>query len=299
MKTTALIARRYGQPDVLEFTTFELQPLGIGLARIAVRAAGINPVDARRMTGEFRHGTLPLSFGTEFAGTVVGLNGDAGGWKVGDEVLGSGGDFTHATVIDVPVANLVRRPPSVPWQVGGSLAGAAQTAVTILEELGPISSLLVHGGAGGVGSITLQLAKRQGIAVVATGSGANQDYLASLGAIPVIYGPGLIQRVEKAWPDPFDASIDMAGSDEATQASLARVKPDGTIGSIAALQPASKRIRQIWRRRDPEVVERIVAGIAAGDLDWEVSATYPLADAPKAYDAILRRHVRGKSVLTF
>jgi NADPH:quinone reductase-like Zn-dependent oxidoreductase len=299
METTALIAQGYGQSDVLEFTTLELPPFGVDLARIAVRAAGINPVDARRMTGEFRHGTPPLSFGTEFAGTVVGLNGDAGGWKVGDEVLGSGGDFTHATVIDVPVANLVRRPPSVPWQVAGSLAGAAQTAVTILEEFKPISSLLVHGGAGGVGSITLQLAKRQGIAVVATGSDTNQDYLRSLGAIPVVYGPGLTERLEKAWPGLFDASIDMVGSDEATQSSLARVKPDGTIGSIAALQPSSPRIKQIWRRRDPKVVERIVAGIAAGDLDWEVSATYPFDEAPKAYDAILRRHVRGKSVLTF
>ena len=299
METTALIARRYGQSDVLEFTTFELPPLGVGQARIAVRAAGINPVDARRMTGEFRHGAHPLSFGTEFAGTVVGLNGDAGGWNVGDEVLGSGGDFTHATVIDVPVANLVRRPPSVPWEVAGSLAGAAQTAVTILEELGPISSLLAHGGAGGVGSITLQLARRQGIAVVATGSQANQDYLASLGAIPVVYGPGLIERLAMAWPDLFDASIDMAGSDEATQASLARVRPDGIIGSIAALQPSSPRIKQIWRRRDPRVVERIVDGIAAGDFAWKVSATYPFDNAHKAYDAILRRQVRGKSALVF
>ena len=87
METTALIAHRYGQSDVLAFTTFELPPLGVSQARIAVSAAGINPVDARRMTGEFRHGTPPLSFGTEFAGTVVGLNGNAGGWDVGDEVL--------------------------------------------------------------------------------------------------------------------------------------------------------------------------------------------------------------------
>ena len=299
METMALTAKRYGQSNVLEFTTFELPPLGVGLARIAVRAAGINPVDARRMTGELRHGTPPLSFGTEFAGTVIALNGDAGGWRVGDEVLGSGGDFTHATVIDVPIANLVMRPPSVPWQVAGSLAGAAQTAVTVLEELGPVSSLLVHGGAGGVGSITLQLARRQGIAIVATGSEANQDYLASLGAIPVVYVPGLTERLAMAWPDMFDASIDMAGSDEATQASLARVRSDGTIGSIAAMQPSSPRVKQIWRRRDPRVVERILAGIAAGDLAWEVSATHPFADAPKAYDAILRRHVRGKSVLVF
>src|SRR3954469_3141471 len=129
MKTTALTATRYGQPGVLDFTTFELPALASDTARIEGKAAGINPVDARRMTGELRFGELPLFFGTEYAGTIVALNGDRSGWEVGDEVLGSGGDFTHATIIDVPIANLVRRPPSVSWAIAGSLAGAAQTAL--------------------------------------------------------------------------------------------------------------------------------------------------------------------------
>jgi NADPH2:quinone reductase len=299
MQTTALTARGYGQPDVLEFATLDLPDLAPGTARITVRAAGVNPVDARRLTGELRFGEPPLFFGTEYAGTIVALNGDTGGWAVGDEVLGSGGDFTHATIIDVPVANLVRRPASVPWTVAGSLAGAAQTALTILEQLGPIASLLIHGGAGGVGSITIQLAHAQSIAVVATGSNASQDYLRALGATPVVYGPGLVERLEQARPGLFDASIDMAGSEEATEASLARVKPHGLIGTIAAMRPTSPRVTPIMRRRDPALVERVVAGIAAGDLRWEVSAAYGFADAPQAYDAILARHVRGKSVLTF
>jgi NADPH2:quinone reductase len=299
MKTTALTATRYGQPGVLDFTTFELAALAGDTARIEVKAAGINPVDARRMTGELRFGELPLFFGTEYAGTIVALNGDSGGWAVGDEVLGSGGDFTHATIIDVPIANLVRRPPSVSWAVAGSLAGAAQTAMTILEELGPISSLLVHGGAGGVGSITIQLARQRGIAVVATGSNANQDYLVSLGAVPVVYGPGLDRRLEQARSELFDASIDMAGSEEATEASLTRVKADGVIGSITAMRPTSPRVKPIMRRRDPSLVERVVTGVAAGELNWEVSATHAFAEARSAYEAILGRHVRGKSVLTF
>ena len=299
METTALTARRYGQPDVLEYVTFAMPDLAPDTARIEVKAAGINPVDARRMTGEFRFGELPLFFGTEYAGTIVALNGDEGGWTVGDEVLGSGADFTHATIIDVPIANLVRRPLSVAWEIAGSLAGAAQTALTILEELGPVSSLLVHGGAGGVGSLTIQLARQQGITVVATGSEANQGYLRTLGATPILYGPGLIEKLERAWPGLFDASIDMAGTAEATEASLARVKADGLIGSIAAMRPSSERVRPIMRRRDPALIERVVAGIVAGDLKWVVSARYPFDDALLAYRAILARHVRGKSVLTF
>jgi NADPH:quinone reductase-like Zn-dependent oxidoreductase len=299
MKTTALTAKRFGQPNVLEFITFDMPDLARDTARVAVKTAGINPVDARRMTGELRFGEPPLFFGTEYAGTIVAVNSEGGEWSVGDEVLGSGGDFTHATIIDVPIANLVRRPSSLPWVTAGSLAGAAQTALTIMEELGTISSLLVHGGAGGVGSLTVQLARQQGIAVVATGSEANQDYLRALGATPVIYGPGLIERLEQARPGIFDAAIDMAGSAEATEASLARVRADGLIGSIAAMRPSSERVRPIMRRRDPAHIERVVAGVVAGDFKWVVSAEYPFEDALSAYRAILARHVRGKSVLTF
>jgi NADPH:quinone reductase-like Zn-dependent oxidoreductase len=299
MKTTVLTSTRYGQPSDLEYSSFELPPLADGSARIEVRAAGVNPVDARRLRGEFRFGGLPLSFGTEYAGTIVALNREDQGWKLGDEVLGSGADYTHATFIDVPIALLVRRPPSVPWAVAGSLAAAAQTGSTILEELGSIASLLVHGGAGGVGSLTIQLARQQGINVVATGSKANQDYIQSLGAIPVVYGLGLVERIQQVHPELFDASIDMAGSDEATETSLALVKPDGIIGSITGLPLASNRMKQIMRRRDPVTIERIVTLVASGELSWEISASYNFKDAKLAYEAILGRHVRGKSVLVF
>jgi enoyl reductase len=298
MHTTALTAPQYGPPEVLEFTRFELPALGPGQARIAVKAAGVNPVDARRLIGELRYGEPPLFLGTEFAGRIMTLGTGDAQWTVGDDVLGAGEAFTHATIIDVPLANLIRKPPSVPWVVAGSLAGASQTAVTILEDLGPISSLLVHGGAGGVGSITIQLAAQSGATVVATGSTANHDYLRSLGAIPVEYGPGLVDRIRNVHPAPFDASIDMAGTEEATQASLATVDPNGVRGTIAT-RSSSPRITPIWRRRDPHSIERVTSGIADGSLTWEVSSTYPFTDAANAYRAILAGHVRGKSVLTF
>jgi NADPH2:quinone reductase len=195
MQTKALTASQYGQPDVLQFTSFDLPQLGDEMALIEVKAAGINPVDARRMTGELRYGNLPLFFGTEFAGTIIGLGDSAGDWHVGNAVLGSGGDFTHATFIHVPIANLVKKPVNVTWEVAGTLAGVAQTAVTILEDIGPVSSLLIHGGAGGVGTLTIQLARLAGIEVVATCSEANKSYIRSLGATPVVYGNGLLQRL--------------------------------------------------------------------------------------------------------
>lgn len=116
MQSTVMIAKTYGQADVLEFLGVELPALAVGMARIQVRAAGINPIDARRMTGEFRHASLPQTFGTEFAGEIIEINTPGNTrWTVGDAVLGSGGAFTHATVIDVPVGNLVAKPAAMSW----------------------------------------------------------------------------------------------------------------------------------------------------------------------------------------
>lgn len=299
MKTTILIARAYGQPDVLEFLEQALPPLARGMARIAVKSAGINPIDARRMTGEFKHSPLPQAFGTEFAGVIAGLPAGITDWAIGDEVLGSGNGFTHASHIDVPLENLIRRPANMSWEVAGSLAGAAQTAMTILDELGPISSLLVHGASGGVGSILVQLAKARGIDVVATASSSNQDYLRGLGATAVAYGQGLIERLKESYRALFDASVDMSGGDEATNASLAVVKAGGVIASIAGKKLSSPRVRAIWVKRNPKNLKQVVGGVAAGRLSWVVSRSFDFADAPAAYAAILDGHTRGKSVFTF
>ena len=299
MKSTILIARTYGQPEVLEFFEQDLPGLAAGMARIEVKAAGINPIDARRMTGEFRHAPMPQGFGTEFAGVIVDLPPGTKGWVVGDEVLGSGAGFTHATVIDVPLANLVARPANLDWSVAGTLAGVAQTAMTILGDVNGARSLLIHGGSGGVGSIAIQIARSRGIDVVATASSRNQDYIAELGATPVEYGPGLIERLEAVRPTPFDAAIDMSGKDEATQASLARVKPGGLIGSIAGVPASSDRVQALWTKRNPANLKTVVDGVAEGRFRWEVSKTYPFAEAATAYRAILDGHTRGKTALTF
>lgn len=300
MQSTTLVARQYGKAeDVLEFVTATLPALPAGMARIQVKAAGINPIDARRMTGEFRHAELPQTFGTEFAGVIVDIDPSVTGWSIGDEVLGSGGALTHATIIDVPVANLVARPQSLDWAVAGSVAGAAQTAMTILDEIGDIRSLLVHGASGGVGSITVQLAVERGIKVVATASAANQAYLSSLGAIAVVYGDGLTERIQQAFPDLLDASVDNAGTEEATQASLARVKPDGIIATIAGRKVSSERVKPIFVKRNVSNLRHVVDGVAAGRFKWEVSRTYPFEKAVQAYTDILDGHTRGKSVLVF
>lgn len=171
--------------------------------------------------------------------------------------------------------------------------------MTILDEVGNVGSLLIHGASGGVGSITVQIARSRGIDVVATASTRNQDYLAELGATPVECGSGLVGRLEAAHPALFDASIDMSGKEEATQASLARVKPGGLIGSIAGVRSSSDRVQALWTKRDPSKLKAVVDGVAEGRFGWELSKTYPFAEAAEAYAAILAGHTRGKSALIF
>ena len=115
----------------------------------------------------------------------------------------------------------------------------------------------------------------------------------------MVYGPGLIDRLNEAHPAPFDASVDMAGDAEATNASLTTVKADGTIGSITGKKPTSPRVQAMWVKRNPKNLQKVVDGIAAGRLSWVVSRSFDFADAPAAYAAILDGHTRGKSALTF
>ncbi|MBQ0151344.1 MAG: NADP-dependent oxidoreductase, partial [Chryseobacterium sp.] len=284
MTTTILIAQSYGPADkVLEFHTQELPALQSGMARIKVKSAGINPIDARRMTGEFRHGNMPQTFGTEFAGEILELSGNSTTFKVGDAVLGSGGGFTHATVIDVPVTNLILKPESMSWDVAGTLAGVSQTASTILDEIGPIKSLLIHGASGGVGSITIQLAKERGIDVVATASAKNQEYLQQLGAKAVVYGDGLVERLKSVHPEPFDASIDMSGTEEATQASLQTVKEDGFIGTIAGKPVSSPRVQAVWVKRNVNNLKHVVDKVGDGTFSWQVDQVFRFEEASEAY----------------
>lgn len=299
MNSTILIAHAYGQSNVLEQEIHALPALTSGMARIQVKAAGINPIDARRMTGEFKHADLPQTFGTEYAGVIVELSGDHGTWKVGDEVLGSGGSFTHATIIDVPVANLVKKPSNISWAVAGTIAGAAQTAMTIIDEMGPAQTLLVHGGSGGVGSVVIQIAVDNGIEVVATASAKNQDYIRDLGAVPVVYGEGLTERIKQRHPKAFDVSIDMIGNEEATQASLALVKPNGFKGTIAGRKLSSNQIQPVWVKRNVSNLQHVVDGVAEGRFKWSVSREYPFENAREAYSDILTGHTQGKSVLIF
>lgn len=190
--------REFGPPEVLTLTEVETPPAGPGEVRVRVKVAGVQPADCAVRGGWTPPGAtlkLPQIPGNEFAGTIDQVGNRVPGLEVGDEVLGFRVLECYAEYVVVPASQIVKKPTSLPWEVAGGLTGAGQTAHIALEQLGfgAGDTVLIHAAAGAVGTLAVQLARLRG--ALGTASPTNHDYLRELGAEPVAYGEGLVDRV--------------------------------------------------------------------------------------------------------
>lgn len=209
----------YGGPDVLRVVDAPVPNPGPGQVRVAVRAAGVNPIDSKILQGfmqEVMPLTLPAGLGSDLAGIVEQVGTGVESFQVGDEVLGSSLTPAISEYALADSANLVMKPAEVSWEVAGSVAGAGGTAWSVLNRLRVRrgETLLVHAAAGGVGTFAVQLAVARGARVIGTASERNFDYLESIGAEPVSYGDGLLERVRGMAPHGVDAVLDASGRGE-------------------------------------------------------------------------------------
>src|SRR3954454_9688419 len=188
----AVMFTEYGDPDVLHVADVPEPHPEAGQVRIAVRAAGVNPVDWKARSGVMRE-VMPVSFpaidGREAAGVVDEVGGDVAGVAVGDEVFGFavGGAAAEYAVLDA----FARKPAGLSWEAAAGLPVAAETSVRVFTVLGGVGegqTLVVNGAAGGVGVAAVQLARARGARVIGTAGEANHDFLRSLGAEPTTYG---------------------------------------------------------------------------------------------------------------
>jgi NADPH:quinone reductase-like Zn-dependent oxidoreductase len=235
--------------------------------------------------------------------------GPAGPVEVGDEVIAYRAAGAYAAELVVPAAAVVPKPAALSWEQAGGLLLTGATAVHALEtvHVADGDTVLIHGGAGGVGLFAVQLAVARGARVVATASPRNHDLLARLGATPVAYGDGLAERVRAAAPDGVDAAVDTVGTDEAVDVSLALVADRERIVSIAAFARAPKEgIKLIGGGPGADPGEEIraaarlqlTAAVEAGGLEVVVARAYPLAEAAAAHRESQGAHGAGKIVLT-
>ncbi len=203
---------QFGGPGVLEIVDFPDPHPGSGQVRIAVRAAGVSASDWKRRRG-LMDTELPQTMGYEAAGVVDELGEGVTDVAVGDRVFGICAEGAAQAELAV-LSYYAPIPPSLAFPAAAALPAAIETATRALDQLGigAGSTLLINGASGSVGSAAVQLAVVRGARVIGTASPANHTYLRSLGAEPVAYGDGLVERVRALAPDGVGAALDVAGS---------------------------------------------------------------------------------------
>ncbi|HEY8340848.1 MAG TPA: NADP-dependent oxidoreductase [Egibacteraceae bacterium] len=292
-----------GPPEVLQVVELPDPHPGPDEVRVRVRAAGVQPADvAVRSSGAAPPGTTvayPQIPGNEFAGVVDEVGSAVTGIVPGDAVLGFRTLGCAAELVTAPAAQVVHKPAEVPWAVAGALSASGQTAHTALQalEVGEGDTVLIHAAAGGVGTVAVQLARLWGATVIGTASERNHAYLRSLGAIPVAYGPGLVERVREVAPQGVSAALDAIGGD-ALHASLELVKDPERIGTLVDFELADRLgVRKLRTDRRAGRLQELVDLVARGALRITISGEHPLAGAADAHRAVERRHGRGKIVI--
>ncbi|MCP9997713.1 NADP-dependent oxidoreductase [Streptomyces werraensis] len=287
----------FGGPDVLRLIDADKPHAGPGEIRIAVRAAGVNPVDWRIREGQMRPAlpaSLPAGVGLDAAGVVDEVGEGVTDVAAGDRVFGEGTD----TYAEFAVLHAwARMPEGLSFEEAAGYPSVMETALRVLRECGirPGQTLLVSGASGGVGSAVLQIARDRGITVVGTAGAANLAYLRGLGAHATTYAEGWPERV-RAFTS-VDAALDLAGA--------------GVVRELVELTGDPARVVSIADRTAPELGVRFsnVAGsvpdalketvrlLEQGRLHIPVEKAYSLAEAAAAHTDSRAGHTRGRRVI--
>jgi NADPH:quinone reductase-like Zn-dependent oxidoreductase len=294
----------YGGVDVLNVVDVPRPVPGPGQVLVQVKAAGINPGEAKIRDGllaERWPATFPSGQGSDLAGIVAGTGPGVTGVAVGDEVIGyTDNRASQAEFVVVEAGHLTAKPAGVPWPVAGALfvAGATAYAAVRAVSLAKGDVVVVSGAAGGVGSLAIQLARRAGATVVGLASPVHHDWLAAHGVIPVSYGDGVAGRILSA-ADHVDAFIDTVGGGYVQLALELGVAPEriDTIADFAAISRYGVRGEGNAAGASATVLAELAVLIADGELEIPIAATFPLAEVRDAYRLLAQGHVQGKIVL--
>ncbi len=312
--SAVVIATAFGGPEVLSVVDQPAGEPGPGQARVQVRAAGVNPVDWKVYSGRMGAdpARLPIRLGSEAAGVVTAVGPDAVGPAglvgVGDEVIAFRAPGAYAADLIAPADALVPKPATLDW---APASGLMLTGVTAWHTLAATDvhqgdTVLMHGAAGGVGIVAIQLAARRGATVIATARPSRHDFLRELGAIPVAYGGGLADRVRGAAPGGVDVALDLVGTDEALDVSLDMVADRARIATIVVTPRAREAGIKLLGGApgaDPGTEVRNAARLDLAKLAGEgvlrvfVASRYPLSQVAGAHRDIMGGHATGKIVL--
>ncbi|WP_406639887.1 NADP-dependent oxidoreductase [Amycolatopsis sp. WGS_07] len=290
---------QYGPPSVVHVADVAEPHAGPGEIRISVRASGFSTGETSIRSGarkEMLPVTFPFRTGYDAAGVVDEVGEGVDGIEIGAPVFGmTAANRRGANAEYAVLVHWAPKPDAWSWAEAGGAAGAIESATRVLDQLTG-DTILVHGAAGGVGTVAVQLAVARGNTVIGTASPHNHDFLRSLGAEPTTYGPGLVDRVRQvdavfdcaggALPDLIQLAGDPARVVTITDAAAAQ---HGVHFSHVAAIPGA----------DPLAVHGLAAAVKLADqgkLQIPVAATFPLSEAAAAHELSEGRHARGKIV---
>jgi len=294
----------YGGLDVLKVVDVPQPVPDEGQVLVRVKAAGINPGEAKIREG-LMHARFPATFpsgeGSDLAGVVAATGPGVTGFSAGDEVIGfTNNRASHAQYVLADAENLTPRPAGVSWAVAGSLfvTGATAYAAVRAVALTDGDTVVVSGAAGGVGSIAVQLAKRAGATVIGLASEANHEWLRSHGVIPVTYGDGVADRIRQA-AGTVDAFVDTFGGDYVQIALDLGIEPSriDTIANFEAVEKYGVKGDGSAVGASAGVLAVLAWLVAAGELEVPIAGAYPLDLVQDAYRQLEQGHLRGKVVL--
>lgn len=303
----AILMNSHGGPEVLQYTDSADPAAGPDEVVVDIHAASLNPADWKVRAG-LRKGSVPLSFphilGRDFSGVVREAGPGVADFAPGDAVFGitgQGQEGAYAEAIAIRAAIVAKKPAALSHPEAAALALTGLTALVALEDTAQIASgetILIHGGAGGVGSFAVQYAKHIGATVLVTASERNHDYVRGLGADEAIDHSK--QDFTEAVP-PCDVVFDTIGG-EVYARSFSVLKAGGRLVHIAAgpegFEPPRGDVTATRPNvpRDREHLERIAELVEQGAVRPPEITRMPLAEAGAAQELSQTGHVRGKIV---
>lgn len=300
----AVIYESFGGPEVLDVREVPEPHAGPGEVRIRVASAGLNPMDwgiaARPELAAAFGIAVPAGFGLDFAGTVDEVGDGVTGFAVGDRVFGGApGKAVADYVVVQPLGVLWHTPDEISDEVASTLPVAGMTASAAVDAVDLQSGdiVLIGAAAGGVGVFATQLARLAGATVIGTSSEGTFDFLRTLGAQPVAYGAGLVERVHELAPDRVTAAIDLFGTETVDAAIALGVAPQRiSVVAVGADLPAGVHATGATDAR-PEAMDTITAAIVSGALTVPIAASFPIDKIRDAVTLQAQRHTHGKIVV--
>nr|WP_243422778.1 NADP-dependent oxidoreductase [Micromonospora globispora] len=299
----AIMFDTFGGPEVLHVADVPMPNPGPQQVRIRVHASGINPVDSTIRSGAMQAKiptTLPAIPGIDVAGVVDAVGENVTDVAGGEPVVGWADPPAGSYAEYALASQIARIPTGLSFADAATLPTAGEAAKRVLDLLGVRAgeTVVIHGASGSVGTIAVQLAVTRGATVIGTASEDNQDYVRSLGAIPMLYGEGLVDRV-RASSRQVDAVFDVAGKGALRDSIALR---GGTDRIITIADPAAGELGVTFSAGTPkDWSSGDLAGLAElaarGDLTTTVAGTYPLERAAEAQRLSQGGHVHGKLVL--